>query len=336
MRKDTGASAPSSVPFLRHRWVWFFLGTFFGAVPLYGLSFFQTSHSSFLQFAEEREQDKGYSFVNPLLACGEDTSSLLNDRVRELEQKTFALIQRKKASSEVNEVAVYFRQFGSGPWFGISEDTRFVPGSLLKVPLAMSIYRLAEDNPALLQQKILYEGGSTSAVEHYTSKTITPGSTYSVLELVNATLQYSDNNAALLLTQLIPQTELNNSYSRLGITVPVSGADYDMTVRTYASFFRILYNTSYIGRHYSEAMLKTLSEATFVDGLVAGVPAGVAVAHKFGERSYGSGLVQLHDCGVVYKPGKPYLLCVMTRGTEFEKLAAIIKDISALVYEYAE
>jgi len=28
--------------------------------------------------------------------------------------------------------------------------------------------------------------------------------------------------------------------------------------------------------------------------------------------------VQLHDCGIVYYPETPYLLCVMTKGWNFE------------------
>ena len=42
---------------------------------------------------------------------------------------------------------------------------------------------------------------------------------------------------------------------------------------------------------------------------------------------------QLHDCGIVYYPKHPYLLCVMTRGDSFEYLDDTIRDISHLVYQ---
>jgi hypothetical protein len=42
---------------------------------------------------------------------------------------------------------------------------------------------------------------------------------------------------------------------------------------------------------------------------------------------------QLHDCGIVYLPGKPYLLCIMTRGQDFTNLTSTVKEISALVYQ---
>jgi hypothetical protein len=41
---------------------------------------------------------------------------------------------------------------------------------------------------------------------------------------------------------------------------------------------------------------------------------------------------QLHDCGIVYYPHKPYLLCVMTRGKSSDDNSKMIAEISKLVY----
>ena len=41
---------------------------------------------------------------------------------------------------------------------------------------------------------------------------------------------------------------------------------------------------------------------------------------------------QLHDCGIIYYPGNPYLLCVMTRGDSFGELSSTIRDISDIIY----
>jgi hypothetical protein len=74
-------------------------------------------------------------------------------------------------------------------------------------------------------------------------------------------------------------------------------------------------------------------ESTFTQGIVAGVPAGTRVSHKFGEFSAGTNLKQLHDCGIVYKPAHPYILCVMTQGNDFNNLAATIAKISKTVWD---
>jgi len=79
--------------------------------------------------------------------------------------------------------------------------------------------------------------------------------------------------------------------------------------------------------------LEFLSQVEFKEGIVAGVPRDVVVSHKFGERGTAdSNTLQLHDCGIVYYPSNPYLLCVMTRGSDFEKLKEVIKTISATIY----
>jgi len=72
----------------------------------------------------------------------------------------------------------------------------------------------------------------------------------------------------------------------------------------------------------------------YKEGLVGGLPEGIKVAHKFGERAYEeSGVKQFHDCGIIYYPNKPYLLCVMTRGDDFNTLQGIVRQVSQTVYQ---
>ena len=108
-------------------------------------------------------------------------------------------------------------------------------------------------------------------------------------------------------------------FTDLGITIPgVRGTEDYMSVSDYASFFRILYNASYLTKDDSQKALDLLTKVDFADGIRAGVPKGVPVANKFGERSV-NGLQQLHDCGIVYYNNHPYLLCIMSRGSDFKK-----------------
>src|SRR5207248_2823209 len=110
--------------------------------------------------------------------------------------------------------------------------------------------------------------------------------------------------------------DLNAVYQNFEIPVP--GAltpNPQVSVVTYSSFFRVLYNASYLTRDDSQKALALLAGVDYKDGLVAGVPASVPIAHKFGEReTTGDTTKQLNDCGIVYYPSHPYLLCVMTRG----------------------
>ena len=86
----------------------------------------------------------------------------------------------------------------------------------------------------------------------------------------------------------------------------------------------------------SEKALKILNNAILENSrLVAGLPSDVKISHKFGEREAkenGVTIQQLHDCGIVYYPKYPYLICIMTKGKDFNKLSGVIADISKIVY----
>jgi beta-lactamase class A len=127
-------------------------------------------------------------------------------------------------------------------------------------------------------------------------------------------------------------------FDDLGINMPeIYNPENVMPVRDYASFFRILYNASYLNRDMSEQALKLLSTVEYKNGLSGGIPQTVPLSHKFGERESLTDdkkvIRQLHDCGIVYHPKRPYLICVMTKGENFSDLSKAIIGISKLVYE---
>ncbi len=326
---------PQRASFMTRWWLHLSIGLLIGILGSYAVGSFSSDSST--PFSEQRENTSGHTLINPLLACGDDNlSHLTNGSVIELEKKTQALIADQKSKGTLTEGALYFRQLNGGPWFGVNQETFFTPGSLLKVPLVISIYAKAEKDPNFLNKTILFEGGASGATEHFASEQIKPGKAYTVENLVRAVLIHSDNDAALLLSKLIDKEELQATYKDLGIEAPSFGRDYKMSVRTYASFFRILYNATYLNQQLSEHLLNLLTQTTFSQGIMAGVPVGTTVAHKFGERQYGDeGTVQLHDCGIVYKD-KPFLLCVMMRGKDYGMLANNIKEVSKLVYTLSE
>lgn len=154
-------------------------------------------------------------------------------------------------------------------------------------------------------------------------------------------IMYSDNNAMELLINTIDKNSLQALYKKIYDVFGINYSDQNeefITAKSYSYFFRILYNATYLNRQNSEYALQLLSKSDFKDGLVAGLPTNIVVAHKFGERALLTpkgevSVRELHDCGIVYYPLNPYVICVMTKGKEFKDLSRIIKDISAAVYE---
>ena len=272
------------------------------------------------------------SLVNPLLECA-DIENISNQMAKQIKIELEGYIKREKNVGKISTAAVYFRDLNNGPWVGINEKKEFSPGSLLKVPFMMSIFKMAEQDPSLLAKSLVYDGESENIEQNYPPPLkLEKGQTYSVNDLVERMVAYSDNDAILALTQTIDMGAVRDTYTELGIDPPTRD-DYSIPVKTYASFFRILFNSTYLSISMSERALQVLSKSAWTLGLRAGVPDNIIVVHKFGERfEVDKSNEQLHDCGIVYYPGLPYVLCVMVQGPEFDAMANFIKGVSELVY----
>jgi beta-lactamase class A len=291
-------------------------------------------------FLQERQtsqlrQKSGYKFISPLLEC-ESYSEGNFLRSKEMESSLQKLIERINLDSDIGHISIYFRDLNNGPWLGFNEDEKFTPASLLKVPVMIAYFKKAQESPGYLEKELVYE--KVASKNEFIPKIksdvkLQAGKKYPIKDLIRFMIASSDNESARVLIENIDPVFLVKVYSDLMIPVPgeSGGSENFMTVKEYASFFRILYNASYLNSEMSEMALKILSESSFKDGLVSGVPENVLVSHKFGERITDN-LMQLHDCGIVYKEDKPYLICVMTRGENFEKLKWVIKATSERIW----
>ncbi len=277
-----------------------------------------------------------YRYINPLLECEGADETIGDPELKPFKHQVEALINKAKKRKGIDEVGVYFRDLNNGPAFGINALEKFAPASLMKVPLMMAFYKFAETDPGLLkQQSQMTDAADANESENIKpSRSIRPQTSYAIDELIRYMIVYSDNNAHNVIAKKLSPKFLAKTYEDLGLLPPDSDLADFMSVKSYSSCFRILFNASYLGREMSEKALETLAQPEYRKGLVAGVPEGTVVAHKFGERAFlDNDKKQLHDCGIVYYPDNPYLLCIMTRGADFDRLEETIRDISKLVYE---
>jgi len=284
--------------------------------------------------SEIREMGQ-YQFVNPLLEC-DNAQGFIDPSSENFQAALQEKVQAEIDAGDAIVVAVYFRDLNSGKSFGINKDEKFIPASLLKVPVFMTYYHEAEKDPALLRKTLRFNeryGSVEAGTQHIVpEEEIQVGKEYTIEDLSRRIIVYSDNQAVTLLINHISGPSLRKLYRMLGVDEGVlNGPDGRLSVREYATFFRILFNASYISPAYSESALKLLSETKFTKGLVAGVPPDVVVAHKFGEGG-NEDEHQIHDCGIVYYPDHPYLLCVMTKGKDITTLEQTIATISRFVY----
>ncbi len=277
----------------------------------------------------------GWQHINPLLECEQAQNALEDNELMPFKNKVDKLIQENLRKKWGDEVSVYFRELNDGLAFTIGKTEQFYPASLLKVPEMMSIMKKAEADPKFLKKMIAYDKPDLKSYQNIdVAEPLVFGRSYSIEEMLRRMIEYSDNVSSLLLEDAIDSRDLRRVYDDLGIPDPYDLNDqsgYLMSTEIYSSFFRVLFNASYLSKEDSEKALDYLSRTDYTKGLVAGVPPGVVVAHKFGLRKI-NGIKQLHDCGIVYYPGHPYLLCVMTSGPVPEYLDTTVGEISRFIY----
>jgi beta-lactamase class A len=284
-------------------------------------------------------REEGYKFTNPLLEC--DLSEEVGfEYYKASFDNASKIIEKYKSEGRISEAAVYFRDMNNGPWYSINEELLFQPASLFKLPILVAYYKEAESigKENLFGKKITIEVDDTSRQTTKPEKFAEKGKTYAVQELIDLMIVYSDNNATVALFQNIDQDRLKTTYNELGLIANKSEADvsvFQISVKNYSSIFRLLYNGSYLSKNSSEEVLNLLSTSTYKGGLRKAIPQEIPVSHKFGERGSkenGEVLYQLHDCGIVYYPKRPFLLCLMTKGKSMEELPRIIDDLASDIY----
>ena len=276
-----------------------------------------------------------YAYIDPLLFCGNGISkeftefSALHDALANVTAKA-------QAQGTIMSGSVYFRDLTDGRWAGINENDQYTPASLLKVPILIAYFKAAETNPALLTSTEVYQQEPGQAPPLIDMPVLVSGHSYTVEDVIRGMIVDSDNTAKDMLESGMNKQYLSEAYAELGIPSPYSATGtYQISTRTYAMFFRVLYNATFLTRDLSEKALAMLAEVKFDKGLRAGTPAEVPIAHKYGffvAKEESPRVIELSDCGIVYVPDKPYLLCVMARGSDPDVAATYIRDIASTAY----
>lgn len=224
--------------------------------------------------------------------------------------------------------AFYFEYLPTGTTIGINEDKEFTAESLLKVPVVMAyfhkkeIQHITSDPTVTIKQSELnsdygdlYKKGA--------------GYRINLGDAVNLALQKSDNTASLILADQISNDDFNFVYEGLDIPETVDKSSPIITAQEYSSVLKALYFGSVLNTDDSEKILEILTKTDFKNLLPSGIPSSVPVAHKIGlvaKELYA-------DCGIVYLPQKPYILCMVSKSDE-KTAQARMNTLSKKVYQY--
>jgi beta-lactamase class A len=273
---------------------------------------------------------KRYEFIQPLLMANLMTEST---KLQGLRTKIEGYINEVKSNQKAEDITVYFRKMNNGEWFCVNPNQTYNPASMSKIIYILTYLKEAEYNPNALNKRVFFakhfSEGNQQNIQNFTLK---ENAYYTVKQLMDFMIQYSDNDATLLLSQNMNVGIYQQIFKDLDLPTPPTAGEYYITALDYSKFFRVLYNASYIRPEYSEYALGLLTQSTYKDGLCAGVPANYKIAHKFGERIIGD-KAQLHEFGIIFYDGDPYMLGIMSKGSSLKQLSEILAQISRITFD---
>jgi beta-lactamase class A len=274
----------------------------------------------------------GYKYAMPLMFVDNNCQS---EKLSNLKNELNNLFNKYRELGVLSSASLYLKDYNSNDWIAINESETYSPGSLLKVPSLITLLKMNEKNPGFLNKKIVFNKQyHVQKDPQYLSKSIKFGETYTVKELMSYMIIYSDNNATILLNEVIDVKMFKQLFKDFGMKeFDWNAPDYLMTVTDYTKFLRALFNASYLNIENSDFALELLSKSDFKEGFSQGIPSNVNMAEKFGE-SGNIDMKELHETAIVFLANKPYIITIMTRGKEMKKLPAVLKEASYLAYNY--
>lgn len=275
-------------------------------------------------------RDNDPSLTKPLLLTEVSCES---DALRGLKEELTAVIDSQKATGKISRASVYFKELNSLHWTSAYGSEQFYPGSMLKVPIMLCLLKQAQRDKTLLERKLEYRTPGGMTVLFPVQNPMVAGNFYTVQELIERMIVFSDNDATTLLFSVYDKGVYDDLFAKLSI--PVQDPEdrfFRLSAADISKFLRVLYNSSYLSSLYSEYALSLLTKSDFTKGILQGVSDGTKVAHKFGERYTTGDLIQLHETAIVYRGSASYALTIMTEGKNMDELSSLIGIVSKICF----
>lgn len=213
----------------------------------------------------------------------------------------------------VDNVSLYMEFLNTGASILVGPDVYIWSASLPKLPIAMSVMKKIEEGEWKLSNELVLmpqDKNKDSGSEEDSLWEHPVGTRFTIETLLQELLIHSDNTAHNIIYRNLHADELDRVVIELGL-YGLFNEDGKMSAKEYSRFFRSLYTANFLNRDSSQRILMWLDESPFNDFLGRAIPEGVPFPHKYGEnriqRVYA-------DSGIVYVPGRPYLITVMISG----------------------
>lgn len=235
-----------------------------------------------------------------------------------------------------DSISIYYENINSGANISVHKDLRLFPASLSKLVQAILIVSKVEKGILSFNQELKAEPADLSDGSGTLYKTIGDKS-MSIENLLKELIINSDNTAQNIFKHSLDFSDYKEFQDDTGLQDLYNDKGF-ISAKEYTRILRVLYTSSFLKPESSEKILQYMSEAAFHDYLSQGIPSGVLFAHKYGENKEYSIFA---DSGIVYIPGKPYMISVLIKGKDSTEetrnwAKGLMKEISEHAYNISK
>jgi beta-lactamase class A len=250
------------------------------------------------------------------------------------------------------QAGLYVRNLKTGETYGISADTLFPTASMIKIPIAVSLFDQIEKGNVdyhaefVYKDSLHYDGGGEDMVGSFRD-----GEKISLQKLVMAMLNLSDNTASLWCQYLagtgIAINELlqKEGFEKTRINSRTPGREDfrskygwgQTTPREMAELLTKINEGKIVSAAASERLIRTLNNNYWDAEAPSEIPPYVQVVSKNGALDQSRSEVVL-----VNAPHGDYVFCIITKNqkdqswTRDNEAWVLIKKVSSLLWEYFE
>lgn len=224
-------------------------------------------------------------------------------------------------------ITVHYKNLMSNEGYSLDSQSAVRAASTIKLPLALYVMKLAESGKVDLKEKLTYKKhhyyGGSGVIQNTKL-----GTQYTVEDLVQKAMVYSDNIAFIMLKEKIGQNAFIQFMKSLGgkYTYPQGKnltSAYDLYL--YANdLYKYSQKSSY-GQKLIQYLKHTIYNTTIPKGIK-----GTEVAHKVGmipnEQIY-------NDIAIVFAK-QPYTLAITTKQLSYEKSQQVIAKLASIIHQY--
>jgi CubicO group peptidase (beta-lactamase class C family)/beta-lactamase class A len=276
--------------------------------------------------------------------------------IKEKKMDTVALgaaIRKELAKYPEAEIAVGFKDIGTGQEYFLNGDRQFHAASTMKTPVLMEAYKQAAAGKFSLRDKIVVKNSFKSIVDG-SEFSVTPDddSEFELYQLIGKEVEISDilhrmitkssNLATNIMIDLVGAPNVMKTMKEIGANnIQVlrgveddkayeAGRNNTTSARDLVRVFEALATGNFIHKMACAEMIRILQDQHFRDIIPAKLPSTVRTATKTGSITRIA-----HDSGIVFLPdGRKYVVVLLSRGIAEHSVATeLLAQVSKLIYD---